>query len=73
MNFILTLFICSYTTGTCLPPYTWHETYKDGYSCMISGNEKSILKLKEIGKDDVNNHKIFIKFQCQQTEVGEAT
>jgi hypothetical protein len=40
---------------------------------MISGNEKSILKLKEIGQDDVNNHKIFIKFQCQQAEIGEAT
>ena len=49
MNFILTLFICSYTAGTCLPPHQWPETFVDGYSCMLAGNNLSNNKLKEIG------------------------
>lgn len=66
MSFILTLFICSYTAGACLPAYQWPEPFKDGYSCMIAGNVHSIQKLKELGEAPVNEHKMYIKFICTE-------
>jgi len=71
MNFVLTLFICSYTAGQCLPPYQWPETFVDGYSCMVAGNNASNEKLIEIGAAEVNSHKIYIKFQCLEVQSGD--
>ena len=71
MNFILTLFICSYTAGTCLPPYQYPDQFVDGYSCMLAGNNLSNDKLKEIGQNEVNQHKIYIKFQCIEIQAGD--
>jgi hypothetical protein len=42
------------------------ETYKDGYSCMLSGYTKSYDKIVELGKDDVNKYNIYIKFGCSE-------
>tara|TARA_R100000656_G_C3894731_1_gene117411 strand:- start:276 stop:491 length:216 start_codon:yes stop_codon:yes gene_type:complete len=64
MNFILTLIICSFTTGTCLPPNKFPEKYHDGYSCMIDGNQKSIDYFVKMGAEVINKHKIYIKFYC---------
>ena len=66
MSFILTLFICSYTAGTCLPPYQWPETFKDGYSCMIAGNKESINQFVIMGAEEVNKYKLYIKFVCTE-------
>ena len=64
MNFVLNLILCSAVANTCLPPYQYPDLFSDAYSCMIAGNEESILKLEEIGHLDVNENKIFIKFVC---------
>ena len=66
MSFILTLIICSYTAGTCLPPYQWPQTFPDAYSCMIAGNEQSIAKFKQLGVKPVNKHRMYIKFICTE-------
>lgn len=66
MNFVLNLIICSALSNSCLPPYRYPDLFDDGYSCMIAGNYKSIEKLEEIGKEDVNKNKIFIKFLCTE-------
>jgi hypothetical protein len=36
---------------------------------MIAGNNESIKKLEEIGYEDVNESKIFIKFLCTEEAV----
>tara|TARA_Y100001937_G_scaffold119547_1_gene175456 strand:+ start:442 stop:660 length:219 start_codon:yes stop_codon:yes gene_type:complete len=64
MNFVLTLIMCSGVANTCLPPYRYPDLFTDAYSCMIAGNYESILKLEEIGYEDVNKNQIFIKFIC---------
>ena len=69
MNFVLNLIICSAVSNSCLPPYRYPDLYVDGYSCMIAGNNKSIEKLEEIGNEDVNKNKIFIKFLCTEEVV----
>ena len=33
---------------------------------MIDGYQKSGEKIIEIGPDDVNEHKIYIKFECNE-------
>ena len=69
MNFVLNLIICSALSNSCLPPYRYPNLFDDGYSCMIAGNYKSIEKLEEIGNEDVNKNKIFIKFLCTEEVV----
>ena len=64
MKIILILLMCSYTAGDCMPPYTWHETFEDPYSCSIFGYEESARKLREIGQEEVNNLGISITFRC---------
>lgn len=69
MNFVLNLIMCSAIANTCLPPYRYSDLFVDGYSCMIAGNQESILKLEEIGYEEVNKNKIFIKFVCQEETI----
>ena len=69
MNFVLNLIMCSAVANTCLPPYKYPDLFVDGYSCMIAGNYQSISKLKEIGYEDVNKNKIFIKFVCTEQQI----
>ena len=68
MSFILTMLICSHTVQgtTCLPPIKFDILYKDGYDCMVDGYIKSHDKFIEIGREEVNKHKIFIKFGCYE-------
>ena len=69
MNFVLNLIMCSAVSNSCLPPYRYPDLFDDGYSCMIAGNYKSIEKLEEIGNEEVNKNKIFIKFLCTEEVV----
>jgi hypothetical protein len=47
-----------------MPPYQWPEKFDDGYDCMVEGYVQALAKLEEIGRDEVNNNKIYIKFGC---------
>ena len=75
MEFLLTMVICSIIDGktNCIPPITFEEKYKDGYDCMVSGYTKSHDKIVEIGRDDVNKYKIYIKFGCYENKSNKAT
>jgi len=64
MNFLLTLVICSQVAGTCMPPYPWPTTFNTQYDCLMFGYKESIVKMKEIGSEDVNKYNMFIKFYC---------
>ena len=66
MKILLTLIMCSYTSGTCLPPYEWPIQYNDMYDCMQAGYTESMNKMEEVGREDVNEHEIFIRFACSQ-------
>jgi hypothetical protein len=64
MKILLTLFICSYTSGTCLPPYEWPVSYNDMYDCFQAGYETSFKRMEMLGRDEVNKHQIYIRFTC---------
>ena len=64
MKFILALVICSQVQQVCMPPYQWPETFNTQYDCMIFGYEESLKKMKEIGKQEVNQYNMYIRFTC---------
>ena len=50
--------------GKCLPPMEYPEKYTDLYTCLDAGYKESIVQLESLGKEQVNQEKIFIKFFC---------
>ena len=68
MKFLLSILICSSVAGECMPPYKWPETFNTQYDCLVFGYEESLVKMKEIGRDEVNKHDIYIRFLCTPEE-----
>ena len=64
MKILLTLYLCSTVAGTCLEGFEWPKTYPDMYDCMVAGYNISIDKMVEIGRAEVNEYDMFIKFTC---------
>ena len=70
MKFTLALIICSYVAGECMPPFIYDTKFNNQYDCLMKGYEESISKIEEIGKKDINEHEIYIRFICT-TEKSE--
>ncbi len=68
MKVILILYMCSMTTGVCLPPYQFPTEFNDMYECLNTGYSEALKKSKEIGKKDINEHEIFIRFVCKKVD-----
>jgi len=51
-----------------MPPYQWPETFNNNYDCMMFGYAESMVKMKEIGKEEANKHGIYIRFICTPEE-----
>ena len=58
MKVVLSFLLCSYIAETCLPPYIYPVEFEDDYTCLMTGYEQSKLKLEQIGKKDVNKHRM---------------
>ena len=65
MNYLLSILMCS-VASTCMPPHTFNEAYDSSYTCLMDGYQKSIDKLEEIGEAEVNEHGIYLKFECTE-------
>ena len=64
MKILMSLIICSQVQSTCLEPFPWPETFNSQYDCMVFGYEESLNKMKEVGREEVNKHDIYIRFLC---------
>ena len=64
MKMLLSLIICSSVAGECMPPFDWHEMFETKYDCLHFGYNEAINKLEEIGKKDINQYGMYIKFTC---------
>ena len=64
MKFILALVICSQVQQTCLPPFQWPETFDSQYDCLMFGYKESMNKMEQIGRKEINEHGMFVKFYC---------
>jgi len=68
MKILLTLYLCSTVAGACLEGFEWPETYPDMYDCMVAGYNISIDKIESIGRFEVNQHDMFVKFTCMEED-----
>ena len=73
MKFTLLLVMCSYVAGECLPPYTYPQQFNDQYDCFMEGYNQSILKMENIGREEINEHEIYIRFICSVDEEKQET
>ena len=64
MKFLLTIFLCSTVANTCLTPHTFTQLYDDSYDCLMDGYVKSINKMEQIGREEINEYGIYMKFDC---------
>ena len=72
MKFLLSMIICSQVAGTCLDPYPWPDTFNTQYDCLMFGYKESIIKLEQLGPEDVNKFNMYIKFYCSPVQSVES-
>ena len=68
MKVILILYLCSMNTGSCLPPYQFPTEFNDMYECLNTGYAEALKKSDDIGREEVNENEIFIRFVCKKVE-----
>tara|TARA_B100000287_G_scaffold435327_1_gene503091 strand:+ start:1713 stop:1940 length:228 start_codon:yes stop_codon:yes gene_type:complete len=67
----LYMIMCSAMVNTqCLEPHKIN-TYDSFYDCMVAGYTESLNKTKEIGSEDVNKNRIYIKFVCATETINK--
>ena len=66
MKAILILYLCSMNTGSCLPPYQFPTEFNDMYECLNTGYAEALKKSEDIGREEVNENEIFIRFICKK-------
>jgi len=69
MKYTLLMLICSLMAGECMPPHPMPDKYDSIYDCLNAGYAESLRKSEEIGKEEINKHKIYIRFVCEENEV----
>ena len=69
MKFTLLMIICSIMAGECIPPYPMPTKYNNIYDCLNAGYAESLKKSKEIGKKEINKHKIYLRFVCKEQQI----
>ena len=69
MKYTLLMLICSLMTGECMPPHPMPDKYDSIYDCLNAGYIESLNKSKEIGKEEINKHEIYIRFVCKQEKI----
>ena len=68
MKIMLVMFICSAAAQNCIPPITSSELYNDAYSCMMAGYTTAAKMTQDMGREEVNKHNIYIKFECHKSD-----
>ena len=65
---ILSIIFCSALHGNCQPPYTKNVEYQNWAECMYAGTNDTLTLYQAMGEDYINQHRIFVKFQCKEVE-----
>ena len=56
--------VCSILDGTCLPEkeVSYHNTW---FECARAGTVETLVLMKDIGEDLINENKLYISFGCK--------
>lgn len=71
-NFLLTIFVCMSTSGTCAPGILQETKYNDLYDCLNAGYDRSKEAIAEIGREDTNQFGFLVRFTCTKKKITEA-
>ena len=66
MKFLLVLHLCSVVTATCPNQMFPQKIYNSWDECAIAGYELSLAAFTKLNKNEVNQHKLAIKFECKE-------
>jgi len=76
MKYILILYICTMTSGTCPSSSVSGYQFDTHYDCVEAGyklaynNYKNLEDLEELEKDYIEENKIVVKFECRDIRVN---
>ena len=65
MKYSLYMIICSLVAGECMPPVKMSGEHNTMYDCLDAGYIESKKKLEDIGRTDVNQYQMYLKFVCK--------
>ena len=63
------MLMCSLVAGECMPPHAMPDKYNSIYDCLNAGYAESLKKSEQIGKKEVNELQIYIRFVCEETKI----
>ena len=61
------MWLCTATTSTplnCQQLKTDRVQFTDQYSCTVYGYSHSLRVIRDLGRDQINQHNLFTKFLC---------
>tara|TARA_Y100001937_G_C7087020_1_gene315808 strand:+ start:455 stop:691 length:237 start_codon:yes stop_codon:yes gene_type:complete len=76
MKYILILYICTMTSGTCPSSTVSGYQFDTHYDCVEAGyklaynNYKNLEDLEEFEKNYIEENKIVVKFECRDIRVN---
>ena len=62
------MIICSLVAGECMPPVKMPGQHNSMYDCLDAGYIESKKKLEGIGRTDVNQYQMYLRFICKHEE-----
>ena len=62
------MFIWSSLHGNCQPTYTKNVEYNTWAEWMWAGTNDTLTLYNVMGEEYINQHKVFVKFQCKEIE-----
>ena len=65
MKFLLILHICSFVSQTCPGMLQPAGVYNSWHECAMDGYKKGGEYIANAPKEQVNRHKIAVKFECK--------
>ncbi len=64
MKITLAFLVCSFIAGECAPPIVYPIKFDDAYDCMTFGYSESLKRIEEIGREEINKRRVYVKFGC---------
>ena len=70
MKFFLFLWVCSAINGSCMTPVLQNpQPFNSHYECVNAGYLDGLQMVQNIGKEEVENNRLFVAFNCKPETV----
>ena len=66
MKFFMSIAVCSFLDGTCMPYLQYPQSFDSRNTCMNFAYKESIEIMNELNQDMVERNRLATKFTCEQ-------